>query len=230
MKMIGLVGGIAWPSTVDYYRYLNQGVNDALGALNFSRCLIYSFNYEDIQRNNLTNNWEGTLEMIREASRVLIAGGAEAILLCANTMHHIAEALREGLEVPLIHIAEATADEIVAQGLNKVLLLGTRYTMEFDFFRDKLLAKGIEPMIPDAQDRSFVHDVIFNELAYGRVNEASKAKFLEIIERGKAAGAQGVILGCTEIPLLIQQADLDIPAFDTTRIHAEAAVRFSLSD
>lgn len=230
MKMIGLVGGIAWPSTVDYYRYLNQGVNDALGALNFSRCLIYSFNYEDIQRNNLTNNWEGTLSMIREASRVLVAGGAEAILLCANTMHHIAEELRKSLDVPLIHIAEATADEIVAQGLNKVLLLGTRYTMEFDFFRDKLMAKGIEPMIPEAEDRTFVHDVIFNELAYGRVNAGSKAKFLEIIERGKAAGAQGVILGCTEIPLLIQQADLDIPAFDTTKIHAEAAVRFSLSD
>ncbi|MFN8394355.1 MAG: aspartate/glutamate racemase family protein [Bacteroidia bacterium] len=230
MKMIGLVGGIAWPSTVDYYRYLNQGVNEELGALNFSRCLIYSFNYEDIQRNNLTNNWAGTLAMIREASRVLIAGGAEAILLCANTMHHIAEELRADLDVPLIHIAEATADAIVAQGLNKVLLLGTRYTMEFDFFRDKLMAKGIEPMIPEANDRTYVHNVIFNELAYGRVNAASKEMFLEIIERGKSAGAQGVILGCTEIPLLIQQADLDIPAFDTTKIHAEAAVRFSLGD
>lgn len=228
MKMIGLIGGIAWPSTADYYRYLNLGVNEALGALNFSRCLIYSFNYEDIQRNNLSNDWASTLTMMQEASRVLVAGGAEAILVCANTMHHIAEELRATLEVPLIHIAEATADAIAAQGLERVLLLGTRYTMELDFFRDKLSARGIEAIVPEAEDRSVVHRVIFEELAYGRVVAESKTQYLQIIDKGIAAGVQGVILGCTEIPLLIQQSDLSVPAFDTTRIHAEAGVRFAL--
>lgn len=228
MKTIGLIGGIAWPSTVDYYRLINLGVNAALGELNFAQCLIHSFNYQDIQRNNLANDWDSTLEMIDKASQNLVHGGADAILLCANTMHHIADRLQARLPVPLIHIAEVTADAIVAQGCHKVALLGTRYTMEFDFFKDKLKARGITPVIPGDADRAFIHETIFSELAYGTLNPASKARYISLIEDLAGQGVEGVILGCTEIPLLLQPADVSIPVFDTTKIHAAAAVKFAL--
>jgi aspartate racemase len=228
MKTIGLVGGITWVSTIDYYRLLNQGVNAQLGDLNFCKCIVYSVNFQEIQTNNRTNNWEGTFEIMLNASQHLVNAGVEAIVLCANTMHHIADRLQSILSVPLIHIAEVTADAIVARGCKRVALLGTRYTMELDFFKDKLLARGITPMIPNDEDREFVHQSIYNELAYNIVKPETKARYQVIIEKMATEGAEGAILGCTEIPLLIQQGDVSIPTFDTTHIHAAAAVRFAL--
>jgi aspartate racemase len=228
MKTLGLLGGMSWASTIDYYRLLNQGTNARLGGINFSRCIIHSFNYADLQRNNLSGDWDSTLAMFIEASQNLIDSGADAILICANTMHHVADRLQAAITVPIIHIAEVTADAIVAQKLTQVALLGTRYTMEFDFFKDKLIARGITPVIPEEEDKTFVHNNIFEELCHGIVTPASKTRYVALIEKLAAQGAQGVILGCTEIPLVIQQADVSIPVFDTTQLHANAAIAFAL--
>jgi aspartate racemase len=228
MKTIGLLGGTSWASTIDYYRLLNVGINAELGGLNFCRCIIHSFNYADIQRNNLAGDWDSTLAMFVAASEHLIRSGADAIMLCANTMHHVADRLQAAISVPLIHIADVTADAIAAQGLTRVALLGTRYTMEFAFFTDILKARGIAPIIPGEEDKAFIHNNIFEELCHGIVTPAVKMRYISLIEKLAAQGAQGVILGCTEIPLVIQQADVSIPIFDTTQLHAAAAVRFAL--
>lgn len=229
MKKLGLIGGISWVSTMDYYRLLNEGINERLGALNFSECLIYSFNYEDIKRNNDNNDWESTYQMLSVAVGHLRNGGAEAILLCANTMHMIADRLQENMDLPLIHIAEATAKSIEAQGLTKVALLGTKFTMEEDFFKKKLVERGIDALISTAEDRDFIHYTIFEELGRGIIKEETKRRYLDISNRLIEDGAQGIILGCTEIPLLISPEDVNVPVFDTTRLHVEEAIAFSLS-
>ncbi len=229
MKMLGLIGGISWVSTVDYYRLINQGINDRLGGLNFSRCIIHSFNYADIKRNNDTNDWERTFAMLLEAGLHLKAGGAAAIVLCANTMHHIADRLEAATGLPLIHIASAAAAAVEAKGLKKVGLLGTRFTMELDFFSAKLAARGIETIIPaNIADRGFIHTTIFEELGRGLTLPETKQRYLAIMDELVTAGAEGIILGCTEIPLLVQQADVAVPVFDTTAIHCAAAVDFSV--
>lgn len=230
MKTLGLLGGISWVSTIDYYRAINEGINARLGGLNFSRCIIHSFNYADIKKNNDAGDWDATLNLMVEAGEHLKSGGAAAILLCANTMHVIAEPLAAKLQIPVIHIAEVTATAVKQKGIKKVALLGTKFTMEMDFFKDKLKAEGIEPMIPDEADREYIHASIFGELARGIITAEMKAKYLAIIDKLAAAGAEGVILGCTEIPLLLKPNDIAIPSFDTTLIHAAAAVAFSLSD
>lgn len=226
MKKIGLIGGISWVSTVDYYKYINEGVNAKLGGMNFAHLLLHSFNYADIKRNNDAGAWDNTLDMLSEASLNMKDGGAEAIVLCANTMHLVADRLQQRVQLPVIHIAEVTAQAIAAKGIKKVALLGTKFTMEMDFFSDKLRARQIEAVIPAPADRQFIHGTIFSELGCGLVLPETKARYLSIIKSLIAEGAEGVILGCTEIPLLVQQSDLDIPAFDTTRIHADAAVEF----
>jgi len=229
MKILGLIGGISWVSTVDYYKFINQGVNEKLGGLNFAECLIHSFNYADIKRNNDANDWDKTLEMITKASLNLKYGGAEAIVLCANTMHLIADRLAQNIQLPVIHIASATADAITKAGIKNVGLLGTKFTMERDFFTNKLNEKGIEAIIPDDDERDFLHYTIFEELGRGIINPETKAYYINVINKLIARGAQGIILGCTEIPLLINNNDVDIPLFDTTSIHAKAAVEFALS-
>jgi len=229
MKIIGLIGGISWVSTLDYYRLINEGINAKLGDLNFARCIVYSFNYQDIKRNNDSNNWDLTLKMITEASNHLIASGAEAIILCANTMHVIADRLKENISVPIIHIATATAREIRKQNVDRVALLGTKFTMEMDFFKDRLSKEGIETVIPGDDDRSFIHYTIFEELGRNLILEKTKERYLQIIDKLIADGAKGIILGCTELPLLIKASDVSVPIFDTTKIHADAAVEFSLS-
>jgi len=230
MKIIGLIGGISWVSTADYYKLINEGINEKLGGLNFSECLIYSFNYADIKKNNENNDWDSTFNMLLKASQFLKQGGAEAIVLCANTMHFIADRLEAAIDLPIIHIATATAVEIEKQEFKKVGLLGTKFTMELDFFKDKLLAKGIEAIIPKSEeDKDFIHTTIFEELGKGLVTDETKKRYLEIANQLIKDGADGIILGCTEIPLVIKPGELSVPIFDTALIHSKAAVDFQLS-
>ncbi|RYJ37011.1 Aspartate racemase [Flavobacterium anhuiense] len=230
MKKIGLIGGISWVSTSDYYTLINKGINEKLGGLNFSECLIYSFNYADIKKNNDANDWDSTFSMLLKAAEVLKSGGAEAILLCANTMHLIADRLQNAIDIPLIHIAEETAIEIEKKQLKKVGLLGTKFTMELDFFKDKLADKGIETIIPVSEEvKDFIHYTIFEELGRGLATEETKKRYLEIANELIKNGAEGIILGCTEIPLVIKEGDLNVPIFDTTLIHTQAAINFQLT-
>lgn len=229
MKKIGLIGGISWVSTIDYYKYINEQVNNKLGGLNFAECIIYSFNYADIKKNNDANDWDSTLKMVTEASLHLKAAGAKGIVLCANTMHLIADKLQESVQLPVIHIATATAYEITKHKIKKVGLLGTKFTMERDFFKSKLSQQNIETLIPNEEDCNFIHYTIFEELGRGLMLEESKAKYIAIIHKLIQQGAEGIILGCTEIPLFIQQSDVSVPVFDTTKIHSKAAVDFMLS-
>ncbi|MNK40436.1 Aspartate racemase [compost metagenome] len=230
MRKIGLIGGISWVSTSDYYTLINKGINEKLGGLNFSECLIYSFNYADIKKNNDANDWDSTFNMLSKAAEVLKSGGAEAILLCANTMHLIADRLQQAIDIPLIHIAEETAVEIEKKQLKKVGLLGTRFTMELDFFKDKLAEKGIEAIIPASEEvKDFIHYTIFEELGRGIATEETKKRYIEIANELIKNGAEGIILGCTEIPLVIKEGDLSVPIFDTTLIHTQAAINFQLS-
>ncbi|MGZ4034327.1 MAG: aspartate/glutamate racemase family protein [Bacteroidia bacterium] len=229
MKKIGLIGGISWVSTAEYYKYINLGINERLGDLNFAECMIYSFNYADIKNNNDANDWDKTLTMIAEASESLKSAGAEAIILCANTMHLIADKLQEQIKLPVIHIATATATEIKKQNIKKVGLLGTKFTMERNFFTSKLRDENIGFIIPDEDDRAFIHYTIFEELGRGLILEESKVRYISIIKKLQKKGAEGIILGCTEIPLLIKKEDTELPLFDTTLIHSKAAVDFMLS-
>jgi aspartate racemase len=229
MKMLGLIGGTSWVSTMDYYKLINEGINEKLGGSEFARCIIYSLNYGDVRRNNDKDDWDANLQLIAEGTEVLQNGGAKAIILCANTMHLIADRLQQKINIPLIHIASVTATEIQKKGLKKVALLGTRFTMERDFYKAKLSEQGIEAIIPDDEDRGFIHYTIFEELGKNILKEESRQRYLTIIQKLIAEGAEGIILGCTEIPLLIKQEDVAVPVFDTAMIHAKAAVEFALS-
>lgn len=229
MKVIGLVGGTSWVSTIDYYRTINEGINKKLGGNEAAECIIYSVNYGEIVRNNSRGDLEATYNIMLRASEHLKNSGAKAIILCANTMHMFADRIREKIQLPVIHIAEATANEIKKKGLKKVALLGTKFTMEMDFFKDKLKAQHIEYIIPTDEERAYIHQTIFDELGKNIVTKETKAKYLAIIDRLVSIGAEGVILGCTEIPLLLNQSDCNIPLFDTAIIHSNAAVDFMLS-
>lgn len=229
MKILGLIGGTSWVSTIDYYRLINEGINEKLGDLNFAECIIHSFNYADIKRNNDNNDWGSTLKMMTNAAQNLKNSGATAIVLCANTMHVIADQLSLNVGLPVIHIATVTASAIEKQQLKKVGLLGTKFTMELDFFTDKLKDNGIDVIIPDPTDREFIHYTIFEELGRGVIDPVTKSKYISIINKLIQQGAEGIILGCTEIPLLINENDAPVPLFDTTRIHSTAAVEFALS-
>jgi aspartate racemase len=228
MKTLGLIGGISWVSTADYYKFINEGINARLGGLNFSRCIIHSFNYADIKKNNDTNDMESTYQMLSKASHGLKQAGAEVIVLCANTMHLFADRLEAEIGLPLIHIATVTATAVEKQGIKKVGLLGTKFTMELDFFTSKFDERSIEVIIPDEDDRDFIHSTIFYELGKGIVTEDTKKRYLEISNKLITKGAEGIILGCTEIPLVIKPGDLSTKIFDTAELHCEAAVGFSL--
>jgi aspartate racemase len=230
MKKLGLLGGISWVSTLDYYKYINEGVNERLGGLNFAECVVYSLNFNDIQRFGW-DDWDRTFETLATASMHLKAAGAEALVLCANTAHAITDQLEAYVELPVLHIATATAIEIRKRNLGKVGLLGTKFTMELPFYRDKLLAHDIEAIIPLEQEtRDFIQLTLKEELGRGITTEATKNAYLEIIDRLIARGAEGIVFGCTELPLLLTQADVAVPVFDTTRIHANAAVEWALSN
>ena len=226
MKKIGLVGGISWTSTLDYYRYINEGVNKKLGGLNFAECIIYSLNFGDIQ----VKSWVGSFELLLNACECLKKSGVDGIILCANTAHLFADKLQEAIQLPIIHIGVETAKAVNKQGFKKVGLLGTKFTMEMDFYRKKLEEYGLEVLIPEKQEtRDLIQYVVKEELGRGVIKSTSKEKFISVANDLIEQGAECIILGCTEIPLLISQTDFMIPVFDTTIIHSQAAVEYAIS-
>jgi len=228
MKLIGLLGGTTWLSTADYYRFINEGINQKLGGNEFANCILYSFNFGDLYRNNVKGDWEANYVLIKQAATHLKNSGAQGLVLCANTLHMFADRLQDEIKIPVIHIATATAQAIQAKGLKKVVLLGTKFTMEMDFFKDKLKEHDIETLIPEEQDRAFIHANIFDELGKNIIRQETRQQYLDIINKLVKQGAEGAILGCTEIPLLLKQSDCPTPLFDTTRIHSQAAVDFMI--
>ncbi|MFE2474529.1 amino acid racemase [Streptomyces sp. NPDC059389] len=229
MKMIGLLGGMSWESTAEYYRLLNELTRDRLGGLHSARCVLYSVDFAEIERLQAEGRWAEAGEVLAAAARRLEAAGADLVLICTNTMHKVADRVQAGISVPLLHLADATADAVKAAGLTRVGLLGTAFTMEQEFYRGRLAASGLEVRVPDAEGRALVHRVIYEELCLGIVREESRAAYQRVIEGLAAAGAQGIILGCTEIEQLVGAADSPVPVFPTARIHAEAAVETALS-
>jgi aspartate racemase len=230
MKTLGMIGGTGWISTVEYYRLINQQVNQRLGGLQFARCILYSLNYGDIDAFNRQNKPDQIFLMVRDAAVRLIMAGADSLILCANTMHRFAVDLEKLITVPLIHIATAAAHEISQRHITCIGLLGTKQTMELDFYKTKLGEAGITTIIPEADDRDFIQNAIETELLKGIFLGETKMRFLSIFNDLKRQGVGGVVLGCTEIPLIISQDDTDIPVFDTLKIHTAAAVDFILSD
>jgi aspartate racemase len=228
MKIIGLIGGITPQSTILYYQILNDLANKEFGGNHSCNTIIHSLDFGEISKLQSQGDWDTLDEIMKNAGKSLENAGADLIIICANTMHLSIEAIRSVVSIPVIHIAEATADKVKEQQIRKVALLGTKYTMEKDFFKDILLTNGIEVVIPNLEERQKIHDIIYSELAKGILNNASKQIYLQIIDKLIANGAKGIILGCTEIPLLIQQEDVSVPVFDTTTIHANAAFNSTL--
>jgi len=228
MKIIGFIGGLTWLSSVDYYRLLNQLTNEKLGGVSSCEMLMYSVNFETIKTLTVAGDWDGIAAILSDAAQKLEQAGAGCILIGANTMHNVAGKVQACINIPLVHIAEVTAEAIAAKQLTKVALLGTRYTMLLDFYKNKLAEKNITVIIPNEADIEYINDTIYNEMSKGVFLPERKARFIEIIQSLQQQGAQGVVLGCTEIPILIKQEDVSIPVFDTTQIHAEAAVAFAL--
>jgi aspartate racemase len=229
MKTIGLIGGMRWESTVEYYRIINQEVNRRLGGLHSAKILMYSVDFGELEPLMRDGKWEEIGARIGGIAKTLESGGADGILLGTNTVHKVASWIESATTVPFIHIADATGAEISRKGLKKVGLLGTRYTMEEGFYRNRLTEKfGLSVLIPPDEKRAVVNDVIFNELCHGVINQSSKDQFKEVISELVARGAEGIILGCTEIPMLIKDEDSTVPLFDTTSIHAVRAVHFAL--
>jgi aspartate racemase len=228
MKKIGLIGGTGWVSTREYYRIINETINERLGGLNAAECILYSFNYAQINTLNKRGDLEGVLALLIDAAARVEGAGADCLVLCANTLHYFAADLEKHIHIPLINIAVATAAEIKRNGLCRVGLLGTKMTMEADFYKAKLENEIIRVLTPELPDRQFIHATIMDELLKNVVSQESKQRFLEIINKLKLAGAEGIVLGCTEIPLLIKQPDIDLPLFDTLYIHSLAAVDFAI--
>lgn len=230
MRTLGLIGGMSWESTAIYYRLLNEGVRERLGGLHSARLVLWSCDFDDIAQRQAAGDWAGSGEILAQAGRSLRAAGAQAIVLCTNTMHKVAPAIAEASGLPFIHLADVTAAAIRTRGCRKPLLLATRYTMEDDFYRGRLRDRhGIEAVVPDADGRTLVHRVIYEELCRGVVDAGSKARVLDVIARARSEGADGVILGCTELGMLLGPADSPDPVLDTTRLHVEAALDFALA-
>ena len=229
MKTIGLIGGMSWESSIEYYRIINETVKARLGGVHSADCLMYSVDFAEIESLQNAGEWEQlTLEMI-SAARRLERGGADCLVICTNTMHKMADEVQAAIQIPLLHIVDAAGAAVQAKELTTVGLLGTRFTMEGNFYRGRLAEKfGLQVLIPDEAGRETVHRVIYNELVKGEIKAGSRQAFLAIIEDLQSRGAQGIVLGCTEIPLLVKQDDVAIPIFDTTRLHAEAAVNWAL--
>ena len=227
--VIGLIGGMSWESSAEYYRIINQGVRDRLGGLRSARCLMWSFDFGEIEALQHAGRWEDAAALMADAARRLERGGADFFLICTNTMHRVADQVQAAVRIPLLHISDATAERVHARGIKRVGLLGTAFTMEQDFYKGRLQRGGLDVIVPEAEDRAAVHRVIYDELVQGRVEPASRDAYRAVIARLAGRGAEAVILGCTEIMLLIGPSDSPVPLFDTTRIHAEAAVERALS-
>ncbi|MDQ0255895.1 aspartate racemase [Evansella vedderi] len=227
MKTLGLIGGLSWESSTEYYRYINTFVKEERGGLNSAKCLMHSFNFAEIVEMQHNGEWEKATQTMVDAAKKLEECGAEAIVICTNTMHKMAEVIEENVKIPLIHIADATAVKIKEQDLVTVGLLGTNFTMKQDFYKKRLKKHGIDVIVPDEEDQQIVHNVIYEELCQGVIKESSKEAYLKILSRLADKGAQGVVLGCTEIPLLINQNDTSLPLFNTTYIHSKVAAEFA---
>jgi aspartate racemase len=231
MKTIGLIGGMSWESSLEYYRIVNETVKELLGGLHSAKCVLVSVDFAEIEILQHEGRWGEAAQQLITVGQNLEKAGADFVLLCTNTMHKLADEIQANLSVPFLHIADATALKIAAAGIQKVGLLGTRFTMEEDFYKGRLNQQhGLAVLIPDNQEREIIHRVIYDELVLGKINPESKAEYVQIMGRLVQSGAEGIILGCTEIGLLVQEGDSPVPLFDTTRIHAEAAVEYALAE
>jgi aspartate racemase len=230
VKRIGLLGGMSWESSIEYERLINEAVRDRLGGVASADLIVRSYNFAEIEALQLAGDWDGAGSILADGARLLERAGADVIALCTNTMHKVAPAVEQSIEVPFVHIVDATAAAIRVQELDRVALLGTRYTMEDPFYADRLAAFGVAAIVPDEPDRTMVHDVIFDELVRGVITTESRNRYLAAIDALRADGAQGVIAGCTEIELLVGQDDLDIPYFPSTALHVDAIVEAAFAD
>jgi len=229
MKTIGLIGGMSWESSIEYYRIINKTVRDRLGDLHSARSVMYSVDFAEIETLQHQGKWGEATEMMIAAARHVENGGADFVVICTNTMHKMADDVENHINIPLLHIADATAERIRAQGLRRIGLLGTKFTMEEDFYRGRLIEKHrLDVIIPKEQEREIVHRVIYDELCLGEVKPSSKAQYIRIMNNLVSKGAEGIVLGCTEISLLVAEEDSRVPLFDTTKIHAMAAVEYAL--
>jgi len=228
-RVIGLLGGMSWESSAEYYRLANELVRDRLGGLHSARLVLASVDFAEVERLQVAERWDDAGRLLAEVARGVEAAGAEMLLLCTNTMHVVAEQVQAAVSIPLLHLADATAAAVHRDGLATVGLLGTAFTMEKAFYRDRLAGHGVEVLVPDAEDRALVHRVIYSELCLGVVDPASRQAYRGVIERLVAAGAEGVVLGCTEIELLVGAEDSAVPLYPTTRLHVEAAVEKALA-
>ena len=229
MKTIGLIGGMSWESTSSYYQAINLGVKEYLGGLHSAKLVMVSVDFAEIEAMQHAGDWAATAEILIQAAKNLEAAGADGFIICTNTMHKVAAQVAAEVSIPLLHIAEATAEVLMRDGCSRVGLLGTGFTMEQEFYKNRLIQNAIDVLIPNQQQRHLVHSVIYQELCVGKIKQESKEAYLQIVHSLASRGAQAVILGCTEIGLLIQQADTAVALYDTTKIHAEAAVEFMLS-
>jgi aspartate racemase len=230
MKMVGLIGGMSWESSLEYYRIINETIKTKLGGLHSAKCLLYSVDFAEIEVFQQQGRWQDAAGVLCDVANGLRNGGADFLVLCTNTMHKVYDDIQAQAGIPILHIADATGQSIRSAGLHKIGLLGTRFTMEEDFYKRRLSQNyGLEVIIPNAQARKIVHQVIYQELVLGKIRQVSKIRYLEIIHDLIQEGAEGVILGCTEIGLLIHEGDCPVPLFDTTRIHAQAAVEYALA-
>lgn len=231
MKTIGLLGGMSWESSIEYYRIINEVVRDKLGGLHSAKSVMYSVNFAEIEALQHEGKWEEATQLMIDAAQHVENGGADFLVICTNTMHRMADEVQEGIGIPLLHIADAAAVKIKAGGLRKIGLLGTRFTMEEGFYKGRLIDRhGLDVLVPSDEGREIVHKVIYDELVMGKIEPKSKAQYIQIIEELVFEGAQGIILGCTEIGLLVGAKDVTVPVFDTTLIHATAAVEVALGE
>ncbi|MBR9986392.1 MAG: aspartate/glutamate racemase family protein [Desulfosarcina sp.] len=231
MKTIGMIGGMSWESTLVYYRVVNETVRERLGGLHSAKSILYSVDFAEIEALQHAGQWDAAQSILVQAAQSLVRAGADLVIICTNTMHKLADGVAASITVPLLHIADPTAEAVLAAGINTVALLGTRFTMEEDFYRKRLEDRyGLRVLIPDAVQRRTVHDIIYTELCLGRIRESSRQAYVRIIEDLVARGVRGIILGCTEVGLLVRADGCPVPVFDTARLHAEAAVAAALTE
>ncbi len=231
MKTIGMIGGMSWESTTSYYKLINEGVKNSLGGLHSAKICLYSVDFDEIDELQRKGRWDETAEILSKAAKSVEAGGADFILICTNTMHKVASEIEATISIPLLHIADTTAEKLIFDNVKRVGLLGTQFTMEQSFYKGRLTEKyGIEVIIPKVQQQKIVHNVIYSELCLGKIKESSRQQYLEIINQLHEQGAEAIILGCTEIPILVQQQHTSVPLYDTTEIHAAQAVKLATSE
>ncbi|WP_025580453.1 aspartate/glutamate racemase family protein [Vibrio parahaemolyticus] len=229
MKVIGMLGGMSWESTASYYKAINESVRIKLGGLHSAKICMYSVDFDEIEKLQHQGKWAETAEILSKAASRIEAGGADFLLICTNTMHKVASQVESSISIPVLHIADATAKKLISDGVKKVGLLGTRFTMEQDFYKQRIIDKfGVDVIVPNSDEQTVIHDIIYNELCLGVIDNNSRNQYLEIINVLYQQGAEAIILGCTEIALLVQQEHTDVPLYDTTAIHAEEAVLVSL--